>query len=342
MSETFDILGFFGTLFWLVIIAIFVLVVRNQFEHATPESYAMVMLSVRACTILPAFMTFIAFSLWGPELYAFWKVPAAVIEGYGLYCFYAFLAKGVGGADRGVELVNTSQKELPCGCCWDIKKRTQHYYERERSLIWAFAFIRPPIMLLGMIFFYADVQVMYALLNFVGSAITIAMLPGLFLSVYALYEECDGLNLLTKFIVVKVSVGVVLIEDLVMNILYQSGTVDIPSSMGVGRYNEEEKFIRVYCTIALAQGMLLAYAMYKGFATKMELKAVAEDRPGTPRPESIWTFLWDIMVVSKFSASTYLALTGSVKSSYGSKASDKAPALQDNLLSGNRSSDQRL
>ncbi len=77
------------------------------------------------------------------------------------------------------------------------------------------------------------------------------------------------MNLVTKFLVIKVSVGIVLIEGIVIQFLSDSNKVNIKDNDGMDKYSEDEKFVRLYCFIALTQIALLSYFLYTGFSSPM-------------------------------------------------------------------------
>ena len=105
----FDILGFVGTICWIVPTIVYVMVLNEQWKFVTNESLSVHVFVLRAATILPIFMTFILLGLWLPSLYAALKVPAAIAEGYAVYCMFAFLVKCVGGPPGAIDSLEKSE-----------------------------------------------------------------------------------------------------------------------------------------------------------------------------------------------------------------------------------------
>jgi len=272
----FDPYGFFGTIFWVVICAVFIMVVKAQYAVIKGESYSMILLALRGCSLLPIFMTFILMSLWAPYYFAMFKVPAAVFEGYGVYCMWALMVRQCGGAKPSSGVIQRSKRAI----CWNLNtpELAETFYHNANTAIWQFAMVRPAIIAFGTIFFYAEVQAIYLVCTVLGAVSTLYMLPYLFLSAHVLLDECNGLNILVKLALVKVSVGLILIEDVVQQFMYQSNVVDLNNEDGLEGYSEESKYVRVYTTIALAEGVLLAAVMYFGFAPEMSISVAAKER----------------------------------------------------------------
>ena len=129
---------------------------------------------------------------------------------------------------------------------------------------------------------------------------------------HTLYDSCDGLAIIYKFITVKVSVGLILIEDAVQQFLYSSGTINIDDD---DEYTEEDKIQRIYCVIALAEFALLSYFLYNGFSPlmvassntltlKSQVDDKAEDKSSSSRSWS--QFLSDCLSIRSITCFTYL------------------------------------
>jgi len=271
-------LGFLGVFFWLFPVCIYICVLRKQYQFMTPSSYPMITLALRAGSILPTFMTAIMISLWAPESYSIMKALAAWAEGYGVYCIFAFMVKACGGPEGAINALTLSQRENPCNCCCPgTKNYPRWYYGKVHQAIWMFAFVRPVVLTIGTIFFFIPgLEAVFFLFNIIGGILTIYLLPSLFLSAHALFDSFKGMNFLTKLLMVKVSVGLILIEDIVQQAMYQFDVVSI-SMYGRDDVNEEDKFIRAYCCVALAQGALLSYFLWHGFGPRMDLPPASLD-----------------------------------------------------------------
>lgn len=269
-KSEFDPYGLVGSISIVLIILSFVLVLRAQYQLATKANYGMVVIALRATSLLPIFMLFIFLSLWTPLLFPFYKVPAAIFEGYGVYCIWALIVRNCGGPEGSIKVMIESKR----GICWPLStdEQCRRFYSNANTAIWQFAVLRWISVALGCIFFYAEVQEVYIICSVIAAVSTVYMLPYLFMSAHVLLDACSGLNILVKLALVKVSVGLILIEDLVMQFLYQSGKVHMPDTDGLKGYDQEDRFTRVYCTMALVEGVLLAVVMYYGFAPAMEIR----------------------------------------------------------------------
>jgi len=133
-----------------------------------------------------------------------------------------------------------------------------------------FLYFRPLIQIVGAIGAYTGNENLYSIAGILAAISTVIMIPGLLTFTRVLYDKCDGLYVATKFIVIKISVGLILIEDIVQQYLYTSGIVSISDDFGSEVYSEEEKFVRIYCLIALVECAILSWFLFYGFTPPLE------------------------------------------------------------------------
>ena len=271
-----DLLGILGTIFWLVPVTTFYFIFVENYKYVTNESLTMYVLALRAVSLLPTFMTFIFIALWAPSIYAVLKVLAAVFEAYGVYCILTLMVKCVGGSTACIDVVSKSEKGTPC-CETNRKQYPAIYYSRTCWAIKQFLYLRPTIMAAGVPFWLKGIDNGYTIATALGGISTLYMIPWLFTFAWVMYDECERIGLFAKLVTVKISVGIILIEDIVMQMLFATDTISISDDMGLDQYTEEEKFVRLYAVIALSQGALLSIAMWYGFSHKMDLPSTALD-----------------------------------------------------------------
>ena len=271
-----DWLGILGTIFWVVPVITFYFIFVENYKYVTNESLSMYVLALRAVSLLPSFMTFIFIALWIPSIYAVLKVIAAAFEAYGVYCIFTLMVKCVGGANACIDVVSKSERKTCC-CETNRIQFPTTYYRRTRWAIKQFLYLRPLIMAVGIPFWLKDLDNGYTATTGLAVISTLYMIPWLFTFAWVMYDECERIGLFAKLVTVKISVGIILIEDVVMQMLFATDTISISDDMGLEQYNEEEKFVRLYAVIALSQGALLSIAMWYGFSSRMDLPSTALD-----------------------------------------------------------------
>ena len=305
MAAEFDPWGFTGTLSWIVILLVWFIVLSAQKDYTLKESHGMVILALRGASLLPLFMTFIFISLWWPDAYPVMKIPGAFFEGYGVYCMWGLMVRQCGGWKGARDAFMKSNRNI----CWPLETPDQceTFYNNANSAIWQFGIVRPYVVTLAAICDLAGVMRVYLVFTAIAAISTLVMLPYLFLSAHVMYDYCADLNIIVKLAVVKVAVGAVLIEDVVQQIMFQTNALDIPDTPGLDGYTESSQYIRIYCTLALLEGVLLCIPLYLGFSPKMDLstaaKAIAELEEDTSSDEGRGSGLdkvdvswWDFMV----------------------------------------------
>lgn len=210
-----------------------------------------------------------------------------------------------------------------------------------QNCMWQFLYIRPVIQLIGGIAAYADKEELYSAMVIIAAVSTFVMIPSIFTVARVLYDECEGLCVALKFIVIKISVGIILIEDAVQQFLYSSEAISISDDLGLSHFTEEEKFIRLYCLIALAECALLSIGLYYGFTKPLRPSVKCVLMPELDLPEidphnskfdedgnslRMWTWNWywsNIMAFRSRTCAKYLDY----------KSSSVNSTIEDKLLS---------
>lgn len=266
----FDIVGLF---LMPIPIVSFYLVLSSQLKHLTVGNALISIFMVRAALLIPVFGFTIFVSLLVPRLFPVMRILQSIFEAYAVWSFYAALVTNVGGASNSAHMLRDSN--IPLICCRLRNECPERTYNRIKFAMWQFLWIRPWIQAIAAISSYADSARVYSVMVLIAAGSTLYMIPALITVARVLYDECYGLKVALKFLVVKVSVGLLLIEDAVQSILYSTGTVEISDDIGLDDFTEEEKFIRIYCIIALVECTLLAVLLYIGFTPAMVVSARA-------------------------------------------------------------------
>mmetsp|Transcript_26024 Transcript_26024/g.87484 ORF Transcript_26024/g.87484 Transcript_26024/m.87484 type:complete len:368 (-) Transcript_26024:147-1250(-) len=286
------------------------LVLRKQVAYVTGRNNTAVVLALRSALILPLMATTTLIPLMVPRTFQGCELVQSVIEGYAVKCFFILVVKNVGGSGGAIRLLRRSRVCTGCGlfrsdddedpgCCLEyILGGARGLYAKTALAVWAFAYIRPLIVVVETAFFYSP-QVGnfdYAITGLLGAAITFIMVPLLLTLVYAAMDECEGIQILYKFTVVKVVVGLILAENFLRDVLYandrlrlgpetRGGLVPGPNSSVLNTY------VRAYCSVALVQLALLSCLLDLGYGVEMALGDGALDLKSdtTPRTEDdLW------------------------------------------------------
>ena len=260
MANIIDVLGI---VFFPIPAIIFLIVLRSNFKNLSKNNALLTIFSVRSASLLPIFSFTVFVSLLKPEIFPAMRVPQSIFEAYAVYCFVALLVVNCGGAEKAARMIQDS--DIPLICYRYKKEAPSNSYQRILNSIRQFLYIRPIIELIAAICAYKGATTIYSIAIYAAALSTVYMIPGLLTVARVLYDECEGLNVAYKFIVIKVSVGLILIEDAVQQYLYSSGTVSISDDIGNSDYSEEEKFIRIYSMIAIIECALLSVFLYIGF-----------------------------------------------------------------------------
>lgn len=159
--------------------------------------------------------------------------------------------------------------------------------------------------------------------------------------VYNLYEELEGICIVYKLIVVKISVGLVTVQGFIFDNLFAYGIINVPDSYSaVTTFAQQDRIRRAYCLLCLAEFVLLGYPLWYGFSgriitSKMHIPtepyedtqgyAIKEEANGplsqyTPRGSrpSMCDFFWDIVNVWRRPSGGYVQQADSVKGGRGS------------------------
>jgi len=265
---------------WIV----FYMVVTSHFKNITNFNALLTVFSIRAASLLPIYSLSVFIALLVPRSFPAMRVPQAVFEAYAVYCFFAMLTINCGGPKKVQLLLQGSR--LPFIFCRFRQEDPVKTYSRMQNCLWQFLFIRPVLQFIGAIGAYADKEELYSAMVILAAISTFIMIPAMFTVARILYDECCGLSVAMKFVVIKISVGIILIEDAVQQFLYSSGAISISDDVGLNHLTEEEKFIRIYCLIAIVECALLSIVMYFGFTKPLRPSVNCILMPDADLPET--------------------------------------------------------
>jgi hypothetical protein len=268
------------TFFFVMTVVAYVMIAYRQFSYLQPSTYRLTVLSTRTALLLPLCAFFIYISAIYPSSYVMLMVLITAIEGYCLYAFFALLTANLGGPNAVVELVSKSQRALLCYFC--LPNEPAQFF---RLTVWAtFHLIatRTVLSVIAAICFYADTKAgkqAYVVYNFLSAIVLVygmVCLVNLCKSVDVfhvvflyhvhvrlmfktilcvhpprildenVYEHCINLFGVLKLALLKISVGAIVLQGLIENVLFSNGSITYTDD---DTYSAEQKSMRAYCEL---------------------------------------------------------------------------------------------
>lgn len=108
--------------------------------------------------------------------------------------------------------------------CCGFPRDPAVFYNRVISALWYCLFVRVIVVICGAIGYYNDVNAIYL----IATLVAVVFLVNAVLSVIAFYENVmhSGLSHAYRMVLVKISVGIIVVEGLIEQLLYSSGNLD--------------------------------------------------------------------------------------------------------------------
>ena len=237
-------------------------------------------LSTRTALFLPIYSIIIWVSLVAPVLYVPLQVPTALAEGYCFTCFFAMVVENLGGPDETVAAMVESGRRPLIQCCCPATPRL--FFQRVQGSLFHFLWTRTVVVLVSVVCtFVSKHSQTYADPAFVASLVltmaSFALLINGFGSLVLFYEvvisESSNLLATGKIILLKISVGLIVIQGLIEEFLYAFGVISVQPS---GNFSGQDRAQRFYCFIVLLEYACLSVAVYYAYA--------AEIKPSTRSP----------------------------------------------------------
>ena len=150
-----------------------------------------------------------------PSAYNAIAVPIAVFEAYSFKCYFNVLVTNIGGPDATVRLLLSNDKPLACGPCCPSDKKV--FYNRILWSLFHFMYTRVIFVILAVIFQHKRaIFLIFSFIAFVLIAFSVLSIVNFFENVYT---ACDNLKAVSKFFVIKVSVGLIVIQGIIVEVL---------------------------------------------------------------------------------------------------------------------------
>ncbi len=233
---------FICVLLWVI----YLLVVNKQYRYLKEETLRLQVLSTRCAICLPIYSIVVVLSLIYPNAYYALEVPVAIFEGYSFYCYFALVVANLGGPDESVATMRSIDKEMCCSCCCPADRAA--VYIRTWWNEWHFIFTRTGVVLISTIFYYLNMRAVFIILQVIAFAI---LVNGV-MSVVNFYEnvmnECSNLKGILKFLIIKVSVGLIVVQGIITEVVIALDKVTLKDN---AEFTSDDRAIRLYCKFFL-------------------------------------------------------------------------------------------
>jgi len=211
---------------------------------------------------VPLYAFIIYISLLAPWAYNGLEIPIAIIEGYAIYCFFALIVTNLGGPNESVKYMNGLSKPLCCTLCCPVEKYS--FYMRT---LWSCRHIlvtRVVLVILAAIF--ENIKAVYIVLSIVSFALIARAVLSVVTFFEHSYERSANFMGVSKLFILKVSVGLIVFQGLIVQIVIGLNKVTLASD---STYNSDERAIRLYCFIVLLEYLIISTAMYVSFSSEI-------------------------------------------------------------------------
>lgn len=260
-------------------------ILRAHYLTLKAGSLRVQVLTARIALFLPTYALLLWLSLTFPSLFGVLEAPIAIAEGLSFYGFFAMIIANLGGPDMCLKIMK-SQDRKPCFCCPSDPLK---FYNRVKFGLFQFLTIRPIFVTLAALFAYNGNKAGYMIFNICTVVMFIIGFGSIVMFYENLYNVSGNVNGTCKIILLKVSVGAMVAQGLIEELLYSSGTLDIRAT---DEYSAEQRAQRALCFAVLIEYSVFSLLVYWAFASEIS-PSEAGDRSVThinpnDRPDISW------------------------------------------------------
>ena len=273
--HTFDVLGGVAIVVLLFPMLAYWKILRASYANLHVETLRIQVLSTRTAIFLPVYSLIIWLSLVFPVLYVPLEVPTALAEGYTFFCFFSMVVTNLGGSAETVSVIEeTGYRPMCPSCC--CPATALGFFKRVQSALFHCLVTRTVVVLTSVVctFISHREQVYHNpafLASLVLTVLSLVLLVNGFVSLVVFYRLLidESANLLgaCKIILLKISVGLIVVQGLIEEFLFAFGVISVESSSG---FSGEERAQRFYCFIVLVEYAMLSAAVYYAYAAEIK------------------------------------------------------------------------
>jgi hypothetical protein len=199
------------------------------------------------CVPIYAIITFI--TLIAPSAYNGLEIPIAIFEGYSFYCFFSLLVTNLGGPTEAVKALKNNDQPLQCACCCPSDKAS--FYNQTLWALFHFLFTRAIVVIVSVIL--EEFRVVFVILSLVAFVLLVYAVLSTVIFFENVYKHQINLMGVSKFIVIKSSVGLMVVQGLIIQILIATDNITLSDT---STYTGDERAIRIYCKLAVSYACL--------------------------------------------------------------------------------------
>jgi len=253
----------------LVPLLAYVAVIRAQYLGLSKKTYRLTVLCVRTAVFLPLYAFLMYISALVPRAYVLLTVIITVVEGYSFYCFLSLITTNLGGPAAAVDLMYQAQRQLFCSCCCPADSAA--FYQKTTWAIFHLFITRSVLSVISAIVFYASGEkgkVVFMAINVISAIILfyaviclvnfckfrcldsfseqcmpLTCFPHHFTD-EIIFEHCTNLFGVVKLLLLKVSVGAIVVQGLIESFVFSSGASPYGDD---DEFSAEDKTLRAYC-----------------------------------------------------------------------------------------------
>ena len=269
-----DTWGVAATFFLVFPIVAYYFILRVSYKNLHASTARIQVLSTRTAIFLPVYSVIIWLSLVIPVLYVPLQVPTALAEGYCFYCFFAMVVQNLGGPNETIAVMEESGRKPLIACC--CPPTPLLFFKRVQRALFHFLVTRTVVVLVSAICTFVSKRSQSYhdpafLISLILTIFSFALLINGFGSLVLFYEVvmAESTNLLgaCKIILLKISVGLIVIQGLIEEFLYAFGIIAVQPSED---FSGQDRAQRFYCFIVLVEYALLSAAVYYAYTTEIK------------------------------------------------------------------------
>jgi hypothetical protein len=250
-----------------VLLYLKVIINQHDFVQKNTLTLRLAVLNVRTALIVPGFSVCYLFSFIFPFMYIYLQLPEAFVQAYSLFCFFALFVLYAGGPARCIEIFKTTDRTYP-DCLFKncLNNNPRSFY---KYVFWAhfqFIALRPVAVAASVVCGAFGQWYISDIISVISSLMVAYAVFALLKAYHVLFEHCHGLNAMTKVTVIKGTIGLVLGEGFIEEILF---------AFNVIRPDEEQNSVRLYCFAVVCELFLIAVLLERVFSTEIKVAKAA-------------------------------------------------------------------
>jgi len=263
-----DNLAGIAFIFMIIPIIAYGFILWSQYSKLDSDNQRLTIMSTRTALFLPLYALLMWISLVGPKAFAALTILITMVEGYSFYCFFAMIVTNMGGPAAVVNYMKQNGKGLVCcrGCC-----PSEHaaFYKKATWALFHFFVTRTILIFFSAICYYSGSKAgkaLYVIFTVASAVVLFYGLSCLVLLYENVYANCKNLFGIVKLLLLKFSVGMIVLEGLIEQFLVLAGKSPYDDD---GPYDTAENTQREYCALVLLEFAIISLIYYYAYSYKI-------------------------------------------------------------------------